>query len=751
MTRILPLLLLISVLGTHGAERTPDEIKSRAYQFYAQKQLDQALAEFAAYLKDRPGDLQLKLDYAGVLSEAKRHADAARLLEEVWKGQPAHESARFRLAVEYVYLGRTDEAAKIFAELGRSTNEDLAEAASDAANKLKFDIGQQERLQAEQNIFVLADKAEHRQVVAGVDQLERTAPLTFALAMQRLYALHSLQQYASALKLAEPLAKLHPTAPDLGMLRADLLAQLGRRSEAVTVLREVERNKLHAYADQAAKRLRELEDWLAAERVYDLARQAKHREVLIAIEEVEARGPLPWHLELQRLHALVALGRRNEASQRIDRLSRSQPDHPDLITFREFLLRNEPPAPKPPLPPATPPEETIYALANAQRYHETIGAIDALERTNRLSTGIQLQRLYALQAVGDWPRAHEEARKAHEQLPGLPEVALIRADLLIQDKRWADASLILGQLVRESANTNAIKEATRRLDAMPAIANLNKWYWGEAYNSGDYLGRFGTLVGSGFARHGYFVPRARWLQPYAELRYTVDTRSGGAQRTTVADNYLGGYLGARIQPFVEHYFFLYAQIGMNKDFLERREDGDWAYDSQAGAYGFKSWGPGTVLLSLALDETVRTSGGALNPGADKSTRTETDAKGYFWRGDWFVDAGADFSYYHRHSSWIGYGQAHEGFRLLQLGATAALDAYLVENISWDVRGNYFDNLIEVGPGARLLWVPRQRWEIVLRTEWLNGFYWGRNDLNNRGNAGSHYDDFRVGLSIGTRW
>src|SRR5688572_3215460 len=245
LPRFLPVLLLTFVLGARGAERTPDNIKSRAYQLYAQKQIDQALAEFAAYLKERPDDLQSKLDYAGVLSEAKRHADAARLLEEVWKGQPAHESARFRLAVEYVYLGRTDEAAQIFAELTLSSNKDLAEAASDAANKLRFDMDRQERLKAEQNIFALADKSEHRQVVAGVDQLEQTAPLTLALAMQRLYALHSLQQYAPALKLAEALAKLHPTATDLSMLRADLLAQLGRRSEAIAALREVERNKSH--------------------------------------------------------------------------------------------------------------------------------------------------------------------------------------------------------------------------------------------------------------------------------------------------------------------------------------------------------------------------------------------------------------------------------------------------------------------------------------------------------------------------
>ncbi len=146
--------------------------------------------------------------------------------------------------------------------------------------------------------------------------------------------------------------------------------------------------------------------------------------------------------------------------------------------------------------------------------------------------------------------------------------------------------------------------------------------------------------------------------------------------------------------------------------------------------------------------------GSLPATVHKNGKTELEpAKTnlFFWRGDWFVDAGADFSYYDRFSSWIGYAQAHEGFRLFQIGPRAAVDAYLVENMSWDVRGNYFDNLFEIGPGARLLWVPRKHWEVVLRAEYLNGFYFGRDDLHNRGGVSGNYDDFRVALSVGARW
>src|SRR6185436_4403540 len=133
-----------------AADRTPDEIKSSAYQLYAAKQIEKAIAEFRAYLAQRPEDIPANLDFAGVLSEAKQHAEAARILEQIRQHQPTHESAYFKLAVEYVYLDRTGDAAKIFSELEKSLNRDLAEAAADAARRLQGNVTREARLKAEQ-------------------------------------------------------------------------------------------------------------------------------------------------------------------------------------------------------------------------------------------------------------------------------------------------------------------------------------------------------------------------------------------------------------------------------------------------------------------------------------------------------------------------------------------------------------------------------------------------------------------------
>jgi len=310
----------------------------------------------------------------------------------------------------------------------------------------------------------------------------------------------------------------------------------------------------------------------------------------------------------------------------------------------------------------------------------------------------------------------------------------------MRQRAWFKAGRVLDAVRKAEPGSDAAREAGERLHALPSVANLDKWSWGEAYASGDYFGRYDTVVGSGFIRQGTFIPEARWLQPYAEYLFSVDTGSqvsrSGRGQTILFDNAVGFYGGVRLQVLPTEYLFLYGQGGVNKDLLEQRENGDWALDYQAGLYGFKSWGPGVVFQNGAT------------PGPSGATPPDG---GWFWRGDWFTDAGGNFSYYHRYRSGIGYEQMHKGFRLAQWGANVAFDGYIIENVAWDVRGDYFDNFTDFGPGARAIWRPHPNWQVVLTCEWLQGFYFGRDGQGNRNGAAGDYHGVHVGLSVGARW
>jgi tetratricopeptide (TPR) repeat protein len=649
-------------------------------------------------------------------------------------------------------------------------------------------IAEQIREQAEERVYELARRNQHQEVIAAVSELEKErVELPLILDLQRLYAYQALEAYAAGLARADKLIARHPQSPELALLRGDFLAGTGKTNEAQQAWRQViQQHPNTPPAAEAAKRLQggaptpapapppapPPTDEKAEARIYELAEKDQHREVVPAIDELEKRQPLSWHLQMQRLYALSSLGQYQLALELADKLALQNPRATDLALVRADLLAQqghkqqavalwrEIQKENAGTPAAFEAErrleaeaveaeqQRIFQLARRGQHREVVAAVGGLELKGPLPLFMEMQRLYSLQALGRYREATERALRLSAAHTNSTELALMRADLLIAQREWKPAAQALKDLKRDHAGTPAAIEAAKRMEILPPVANVDKWNWGEAYASGDYYGRWASIIGSGFVRSGTYIPGARWLQPYTQFQFGVDTKSDvSGQPTVIEDNHVGFYAGVRAQVFTTEYLFLYAMAGTDKDLLDRREDGDWAFDFQAGIYGFKAWGPGMVLENVSPAEFA--------VGVDAATSLETNRSlrphAIFWRGDWFVDAGADFSYYDRYSNWIGYGQAREGFRLLQFGPRAALDAYAVENLAWDVRGNFYDNFVSLGPGARVIWVPHRNWEVVLRAEWLNGFYFGRDDRNNRGSTPGQYDEAHVGLSVGMRW
>lgn len=720
----------------------------RLYAWQSLGEFDPALARAQALARMRPRDVDLGLVRGELLLQAGRRSEALALWQQVKTEAPGTSAAQ---------------------QAGQKIEEQLRE-------------------QAEERVYDLARRNRHQEVIAAVSELEKQrGELPLVLDLQWLYAYQALEAHAAGLARADKLIARHPQSPELALLRGDFLAGTGKTNEAQQAWRRLlQQHPNTPAAAEAAKRLeggapapapapppaQPPTDEKAEARIYELAEKDQHREVVQAIDELEQRQPVSWHLQMQRLYALSSLGQTKLALERADKLALQNPRATDLALARADLLAQQGDKPQAVVlwrqiqqeNPGTPAafeaerrleiaaveaeQQRIFELARREQHREAIAAIVGLELKGPLPLFLEMQRLYSLQALGRYREAAERALRLSAMHPNSTELALLRADLLTAQRAWKPAADLLHDLKREHAGTSVAVEAGKHMELLPPVANIDKWNWGEAYASGDYYGRWASIIGSGFIRSGTYIPGARWLQPYTQFQFGVDTKSDvSGQPTVIEDNHVGFYGGVRAQVFTTEYLFLYAMAGMDKDLLDQRDDGDWAWDFQAGIYGFKSWGPGTILYRVAP--------AGFAAGVDASTSAETDPAArpasVFWRGDWFLDAGADFSYYDRYSSAIGYGQAREGFRLLQLGPRAALDAYAVENLAWDVRGNFYDNFVSLGPGARVIWVPHRNWEVVLRAEWLNGFYFGRDDRNNRGSTPDHYDEAHVGLSVGMRW
>ena len=567
---------------------------------------------------------------------------------------------------------------------------------------------------------------------------------------------------------------------------------LGRSEPAASVFADLQQSAnpdIAAAAAAAATRLasdmnRRLRT-MAEQSVYDLAGKFRYQEVIDAVAELEKHGELSYGMALQRVYAyanlqqyvpaleladalavkypkatdlilaraelLLQMGRMKEATTLLEQVTQEKPGSEDAKTAEARLQNINGSSPSSIATGSAPAgseqqaisveERIIYSLAEKRQHREVITAIDELEKKRGgLNWNMRMQRLYALQGAGDTSRAVAEAEKMAVEKPDSVELAMLRSDLLFRERRWQEVSVVLQDVRDKHPGTPVAKEADRRLSEIPAVGNLDKWNWGEAYASGDYHGRFGSVVGYGYLRTGTYVPQARWLQPYVSFQFAADTKSGaGAFQTIVADNSVGVYGGIRAQLFSTEYLFLYIQGGGNADLLDRRNDGEWCGDFQAGIYGYKAWGPGVNWKRLTLTD---------DDADDEEGCCSFDP---FWRGDWWVDAGLDFSYYDRFDSWLGYAQVREGLRLAQFGNNVALDAYLMENFAWDVKGVYTDNLFEIGPGLRLVYTPSRNWQVVLRTEWAEGIYFGRDYNNTKGSTGSTYDDFRAGISVGVNW
>lgn len=397
--------------------------------------------------------------------------------------------------------------------------------------------------------------------------------------------------------------------------------------------------------------------------------------------------------------------------------------------------------------------QKVYDLLAAECDDEAVRHIERLESRGDADTQLLLEKAFALGRLGQYDAAVETLEKIPPQADTDGNIKLALADYLSKAGRTKESYQILRGLCKADGDSAVGRTAASQIQVLPPAYDLDRWAWGELDLYGIYLSRYQIGIGDGRLREGTFVPGARWLEPFVQGDFSLDSTSGstsgGGIPTIYNENLAGFHAGLQARPFANQTFVFYVLGGVQKDLRgTAQHHGHWFGELITGVNGFWAWGPGKEWASVDL-ETV--SPGGMRPLPSRSSLTPNSWLPVRPRLNWFVEAGGDAAYYTRLPDGIAYLQSRQGFRILQLGKAGAVDAYALENLTMDTKGNYYDNYFEAGPGARFVTVPLGAAVFTTSVDYVLGSYLGRNANNTRGDTSANYSDFRVTMSLSLRW
>jgi Flp pilus assembly protein TadD len=402
-------------------------------------------------------------------------------------------------------------------------------------------------------------------------------------------------------------------------------------------------------------------------------------------------------------------------------------------------------------------QQAAYDLIKARRDEDAVRAIDELERQGEVTPDLIMEKSAALQRMGDTLAAIVVLRDVAAGENPDPRARLQLAALLAEQGRRSEAFEIWREIRDEGGDATLSRMAAAEIDALAPSYNLERWTWGELDLYGTYLSRYNIGVSSGRLREGTFIPGARWIEPFVQADFSLDstnTSSGPGEGipTIYNENLAGFHAGARIRPFANQSFVLYVLGGVQKDLRgTEQHGGEWFAEIIAGLNGYWAWGPGKEWTTIDL-EGVSPGGLPTLPSNSQASRwTLNNWSPVRFRLDWFVEAGGDAAYYSRLPDCLAYGQSRQGARIMQFGRAAAVDIYGLENLTMDTKGNYYDNYFEAGPGMRFVTAPVGAAVLTTSVDYVLGTYLGRNSNNTRGDTAANYSDFRLTVALSLRW
>jgi tetratricopeptide (TPR) repeat protein len=404
-----------------------------------------------------------------------------------------------------------------------------------------------------------------------------------------------------------------------------------------------------------------------------------------------------WRKDLG--YAFIAAGFPKEAAEEFGKVYREHPEDLgvalELGYLSQQLSGNE----------AAMPYFEAAARSTDSRISEP--AREALVNARAAQLQARKQKAYDLLAQGRRSEARELFEAVHRVDPADAAVTMQLGYLYASDGELSRARALF-EAERENADS---KVATQATTALREIHQESKLWFGSVYATPFYQARFSNQIYPFNFQVGLRpVPN---FQPYVSLLFSRDLRSQtGSLPQIFSDNSLVVAAGVQ-SPILGKGTELYAQAGTATSLLSQPSSGRAVPDYRAGMTWFKSWGPD------------------LNPAVRNAERGASLAGSAY----------ANVAFYSRYDhNVIGYLQLREGVnlptkRVLPVQVLAAL------NYSRDSNSDFYNNVVEVGPGVRVL--PFRRLpNVQLVAQYVWGFYTIHDPTNP---YGPRYNDFRVFL------
>lgn len=279
------------------------------------------------------------------------------------------------------------------------------------------------------------------------------------------------------------------------------------------------------------------------------------------------------------------------------------------------------------------------------------------------------------------------------QLSHQPELAMQLAYLYEQINDRKTAYQYFKQATH-SGNKNLSLRAENALTTLVGQQTklLPRPYFAEVYFNPFYQSRFDLTVLPFMGRVGIEQQNRFNTKEYVFLRRTQDNRSAnlGEISQIYEDNVQIMGVGGQITPFRRFPLIGYVETGAAYDLVYRHRN-RWRGDVRVGLMYYRDFGtPPGYFDQLAI------------------------SRNYY--SDWY----GELTYFSRYNNnVIGAVRTHQGIRFLQY-KSSMVNLYLTGRVIGDTQRQFFNNIVEVGPGVSF--VPSNRYNLQLRYEYINGMY-----------------------------